>query len=295
MICRLAFPFAMFQGLGHLIEGAGKLAQFISPVGQSRACAKIARGQPRAGFHQGPNRTQDQQVAADPAEHKSKAGGNPQPGQAFGQPAIRFGKENLPGDAAENGDHVVGNELAAHGGERMITGNSIRRHRLHHAVILTEDGFQKRFFRKRPADPFFRRGITNQNFSGAVNLGPRRSFGQLRRQRGIETADPVQIQRGKDHRLDLPVGIKNRITEIDGGLAGRLSVREIANREGARCERAAEKRTVRLVGRFHHRARAGQNHSIGPDHSQIGITRVAAEQLVQQFLAAPPAARAHWR
>ena len=99
----------MFQGLGHLIEGAGELAQFISPMGHARARAEIARGQPRAGFDQGPNRAQDQQVAADPAEHEGKAGGNPQPGQVFGQPAVRFGKENLLGDA-ENGDDVAGNQ-----------------------------------------------------------------------------------------------------------------------------------------------------------------------------------------
>ena len=86
--------------------------------------------------------------------------------------------------------------------------------------------------------------ITHQNSSGAIHLSPRRACGQLRRQGRLETADPVQIQRGEDDRLNLPDGIKNRITETDSGLADRLRVRKIANREGTSFEHAAKKRVV---------------------------------------------------
>src|ERR1017187_7348177 len=230
----------MFQALGHLIEGAGKLTQFVSPAGHARARAEIARAQPRAGFYQAPNRADDQELAANPAEQENKAGGNPQPGQVFDQSAVRFGKEDLSGDT-QYADHVSSHERTAGGREVIKDGNTLRAHYLHDTAFSSQEGLEKRpFWQGFANNPLFWRGITHEDRAIAIDFGPGGPLRQLHLERIIRTVDPIQIQRGKNDGLDLSRGIENRIAQIEAGLAANAADLVVANGQGTRGKRALE-------------------------------------------------------
>ena len=139
----MAFHFTLLHGLGHLIKGAGELTQLIALMTSPVRVLNSPAANPTLDSTKVRTGRRTSRLLPIQPSMKARQAAIPKPVHVFVPPVIRFRKENLLRDAAENGDHVIRNELAVHGGERMKTENSVRRPRLHHAVILGEDNFQK--------------------------------------------------------------------------------------------------------------------------------------------------------
>jgi hypothetical protein len=117
------------------------------------------------------------------------------------------------------------------------------------------------------------------------DLSPGGAFGELEGHFRGESLLPIKVQSGKDHGKDSLVWAEDREAEANRGSGLGVVGREITRRKGAGLERAAEigkPHVVEIIGQRHG---AGQDDAIGGDDPEVGIPPIAAEEVLDQFLA----------
>ena len=169
-----------FQRLGHLVEGAGELAQLPLTLGKPGADAQLPGGDSLRRSDEGLDLAHDEQVSTHPGRGEREASDKPQHRNIAGKNLVDAGKGDSRRDANA---HVRVRALrsAAERRERKEARDAVRARSIGRAVaLLSQNGVQDERLRHELANPFPLVRVARQDRAVAVDHGEHRSRRQSR-------------------------------------------------------------------------------------------------------------------
>ena len=214
-----------FQRLGHLIEGAGELAQLSLPVGKPAAHAQLPACDSFRRSNEGLDLAHDKQISTHPGGGKREAGNERERHKIAYENPVRAGKR----DSGRNANNYVC--------VRALRGLTERRKRkeardavltptLGRAVtLLTRNSVEDERLRQGFTYPFCLVRETGQDRAVPVDHSKHRPRRQSHS--GGQFVEPGQIKRGEEHGLDMtPVedGMAAIVAAAKGGQAPSVAL-----------------------------------------------------------------------